>query len=170
MTKEPTPYERSFANRPRALSDMVPKLTVGIFGKKNLLFGKMMADWVSIAGPEVAAQTIPIDLKFSKKGEASQGVLHLAVQSAFALELSYQKNLLIERLNGFFGYPAVKEIKIIQNSEIMNKKKQQKPPPMPLTATELGKLDEITSKIKENDLQTALKNLGKAILSRQRKD
>lgn len=160
-------------NRPRSLSDLVPGLTKDVFGKKNLLFGKMVAEWTHIAGEETAARTTPLDLKFQKRPEgskqAAQAVLHLGVQPGYALELSYQKGLLIERLNVFFGYTAIKDIKIVQNSEVMNNKISSKPAMRPLTAKQQQDIDAKVAGIQENDLQTALKNLGKAIASRQSK-
>lgn len=157
-------------NRPRPVSDLVPGLTKDVFGRKSILFGKMMSQWKDIAGADIAAQTLPMDLKFSKKNANNQAVLHLSVQSAYALELSHQKNLLIERLNMFFGYPAIKDIKIIQNSEVMNKKNPKAPKTRLVTLQEEARIDEMVGTIQENDLQTALKNLGKAILSRQEKN
>lgn len=156
-------------NRPRPLADLVPPLTKDVFGRKNLLFGKMVSEWNDIAGADIASKATPLDLKFSKKADNNQAVLQLAVLPAFALELSYQKALLIERLNVFFGYPAIKDIKIVQHSEVMANKKVQKSKTRPVTLQEQQSIDSLTSEIKENDLQTALKNLGKAIISRQDK-
>lgn len=163
-------------NRPRLLADMIPRLTENIFGKKNMLFGKMLAAWGEIAGADIAAHTVPLDLKFQRtakqadnasKKTPGQAVLHLAVQPAYALELSYQQSMLIERINMFFGYAAIKEIRIVQNSEVMNNKVAPPPVKKPLTMQESAKLDAIVASVQENDLQTALKNLGKAIISRQ---
>src|SRR5262249_35065562 len=137
----------SHPNRPRPLSDLIPSLTKGIFGRKNMLFGKMLTEWSQIAGAEVATRTMPLDLKFSRPPSRKtktkttpqernihkvptlndvtaytgigQALLHLAVQPSYALELEYQKGLLIERLNIFFGYPAIKGIKCIQDANIM---------------------------------------------------
>jgi hypothetical protein len=180
-------------NRPRPLSDLVPGLTKDIFGRKNMLFGKMLTEWAQIAGAEMAARTMPLDLKFSRpparkqKAKSApdanihkvptlsdvtaytgigQAVLHLAVQPSYALELSYQKSLLIERLNIFFGYPAIKDIKIIQDSNVMSNSKLPKPHARPVTLQEERTIEAIVSSVKENDLQTALKNLGKSIISR----
>jgi len=170
-TDKRTPYSSSTGNRPKPMSDLIPGLTKDIFGRKNLLFGKMVSQWASIAGPEMAAHALPQDLKFQRKAEkdkeAAQAVLVLAVKPAYALEFSYQKGLLIERLNMFFGYPAIKDIKIIQNDSIMDKKEPPKAKTKPLTLQEQQKVDEMVAGIQENDLQTALKNLGKAILSRK---
>jgi len=186
ITKAPTnagkaAVPKPIANRPRPVSDLVPNLTKGIFGKTNMLFGKLLAEWAHIAGDEIASQTTPLELKFSRTGSGKsakggkadktppKATLHLAVQPAYALELSYQKNLLIERLNMFFGYGAIKDIKLIQNSEIMNNKIVKKAKIRPLTLQEQQKIDGLVGRIQENDLQTALKNLGKAIVSRQEK-
>lgn len=159
-------------NRPRPLSDLLPGLTKDIFGRKNMLFGKMVAEWTHIAGPEIAARAVPLDLKFQRraekeKGGSPQAVLHLAVQPGFALEFSYQKGLLVERLNIFFGYPAIKDIRIVQNSEIMDKKEAVPLKSRPLTLQEQQKIDALTASVSDCDLQTALKNLGKAIAARR---
>ena len=157
-------------SKPRSLSDLVPGLTNDILVKKSLLFGKMLSEWAHIAGTDIAAKTMPLDLKYAKKlDKKSQATLHLAVQSAYALEISYQKALLIERLNMFFGYPAIKDIKMVQQNNIMTNKKPSSKPARPLTMQEERVLDEMVGGIQENDLQTALKNLGKAITSRQTK-
>ncbi len=155
-------------SKPRPLSDLVPGLTKDILGKKSLLFGKMIAEWPHIAGADIAGKTTPLELKYAKKlDQKSQATLHLAVQSAYALEISYQKALLIERLNMFFGYPAIKDIKIVQQTNVMDNKAGAAAPVRPLTLQQEHVLDGIVAEIQENDLQTALKNLGKAILSRQ---
>lgn len=159
-------------NRPRPMSDLVPGLTKDIFGRKNLLFGKLIAQWTDIAGSDIASKSVPTELKFQRKTEKEKGgspqaVLVLSVQPAFALEFSYQKGLLIERLNVFFGYPAIKDIKIIQNSSIMDNHKATKAKSKPLTLQQQQQIDAATAVIADNDLQTALKNLGKAIASRK---
>ena len=156
-------------SKPRPISDLVPKLTKGILGKKGLLFGKLVTEWAHIVSPEIASKTAPFDLRFAGKygKKSSQAILHISVQSAFALEISYQKALLLERLNIFFGYPAIKDIKLIQQSSAINNKRWNSATIRSITQKEEHTLDGMVSEIQENDLQTALKNLGKAILSRQ---
>ena len=158
-------------NYPRHLSSVVPGLTKDVFGRKSMLFGKMLANWGEVAGAEMAQRTVPMDLKFNSKTkktakDAGQAVLHLAVQSAYALEFDYQKALLIERLNMFFGYPAIKDIKVIQHSEVMSRKTARKPASRPVSKEAEENIAAAVAGIQENDLQTALKNLGKAIASR----
>ncbi len=150
---------------PRSISNIVKDVTKSSFGNKDLLFGKMVAEWVHIVGEEVAHKTVPLDLKYQRGNKKkNQAVLHLGVKSSYALEFSYKKTLVIERLNMFFGYAAIKDIKIIQQSGFMDKQKKVKKPSREITAKESDNLDKKLDKIGENDLQIALRKLGKAIL------
>lgn len=155
-------------SKPRILSDLLPALTKDILGRKGMLFGKLLAEWPHIAGSDFADKCRPLELKFAKKtDQKSQAVLHLAVDSAFALEISYQKSLLMERLNVFFGYSAIKDIKIIQQTKVTDNRPVRRSPTRPLTTEENDFIEKIISDIKESDLQIALKNLGKAIVPRK---
>jgi len=152
----------------KPLSDIVPKITKDIFGKKNMLFGKLLSQWTEIVGKDLAERAVPTDIKYPKKDYKNQATLHLSVRSSHATEISMQKDLIIERLNMFFGYKAVKDIKIIQNSSIMNKQTKSKTAKKALTSKEVEDIDRMVGKIGENDLQIALKNLGKALLSKDK--
>ena len=155
-------------SKTRPISDLVPGLAQRIIGRRGLLFGKMVMEWSHIVGSEIASKATPINLRFAgKSNQKSQATLHISVQGAFALEISYQKALIIEQLNMFFGYPAIRDIKIIQQIYITDNKKQNSSTRRSLTSEEECSLDGMVTAIQENDLQTALKNLGKAILSRQ---
>jgi len=157
-------------SKPRSLSDIVPKITKNIFGKKNLLFGKMLAQWVNIVGQDMSSKTTPLDIKYLrvKKG-GNHAILHLGIKGAYATEVSMQKDLLKERLNMFFGYPAIKDIKIIQYSEVMDKKIDETFRLNDISKKEIKAINEIIGEFEENDLKIALRNLGKAIVSRQSK-
>ena len=156
-------------SKPRPVSDLVPGLAKGILGRRGLLFGKLVMEWPHIVSSEMASRATPINLRFAGKSNQKnrQAILHISVRGAFALEISYQKALLLEQLNMFFGYPAIRDIKIIQQIYITDNGKQNSAIRRPLTSKEENNLDGMVTKIQENDLQTALKNLGKAILSRQ---
>jgi hypothetical protein len=166
-----TEYKPPRSSHPKRLGEFMPGLTAPVLGKKAGLFAKLVAAWADVAGPEIAAVALPVDLKFKKvkdKTAASQAVLILGVNStAQALELSYQKALLTERLNMFFGYKAVTDIHIVQDDSIMNNNLTTAPKLLPVSRQNLEKIEEMTASIEEKDLQTALKNLGKAILSRR---
>ena len=80
----------------------------------------------------------------------------------------YQISLIKERVNIFFGYSAVTEVKIIHSKISEKAPKLKKKPVKQLSGEEDTALDKKLDKIKEKDLKIALKNLGKAIILRDK--
>jgi len=154
----------------RSISNFIPMLAKNIFGKQSLLFGKLISEWSDIAGADIASKAVPIEIKYSKDGrDKNMAILHIAVNSSDSLEITYQKNLLKERLNMFFGYPAIKDIKIIHNKPGLFKAKSKKNIiNKQITIEEEKTLDKKLDKIEEKDLKIALKNFGKAITLRNK--
>jgi len=86
----------------------------------NLLKGdgyyiaSLILDWPKIVGDQLSTIAKPEKIVFPKRrysDEMSPGILHLkVVHSAYAFELSYQQELLIERVNSFFGKKLVEKL------------------------------------------------------------
>ncbi len=151
--------------QPRSISNIVREVTKSSFGNKDLLFGKMLSEWMHIVGEEIGHKTVPLDLKYIRGNKKkNQAKLHLGVKSSYATEFVYKKSLVIERLNMFFGYDAIEDIKIIQQSSFMDKQEEVVAKSKDLSTVEREELDKKLDKIGENDLQIALRKLGKAIL------
>ena len=153
----------------RSISNFLPNIAKSLFGKKTMLFGKLIAEWHSIVGVDIASKAIPIELKYSKSSKKkNQAILHIATNSADSLEISYQKDIIKERLNIFFGYSAIKDIKIIHKKIVNTKHKKPKKVIKRLSQDEEVDIDKKLDKIEEKDLKIALKNLGKAIILRDK--
>lgn len=154
---------------PKPLSSLVRAVTQDVIGKRGVLFGKMLQSWGEIAGPEMAAKALPVELKFAGKADKAknQATLVLAATSSAALEIQYEIPLLKEKLNVFFGYEAIKDIKIIHKTINTPTKKTTVSKKIRIDPKSTTKLDSLAELIKEKDLQEALKSLGKAIMSRQ---
>jgi hypothetical protein len=79
----------------------------------------LTANWASIAGPSLAAFTVPSKLTKGPSDPADSGthapaVLHLKVDPVRALEVQYSVPQLIERINQSVGYKAVAQLRLIQ--------------------------------------------------------
>jgi len=137
-----------------------------------MLFGKMIIEWAQIVGSDLSLKATPVELKFntSKKKQNNRAILHLAVTSAFAPEIHAQRYIIIERLNTFFGYSAIEDIKLIhkQAENLSHLKHYHKPDQPKLSHQEEHKINQNVSQVKEKELQDALKSLGNAILTRQK--
>ena len=109
----------------RALGSYVPGLTRDAFENHGFATASLITEWAMIVGPELAAYTRPERLKWPKvplrpaEGD-NPGVsrpaatLLLRVDPARALETEYKGALIVERVNTYFGYRAVAEVKVLQ--------------------------------------------------------
>ena len=154
---------------PKPLSSLLAALTNDVIGKRGVLFGKLLGNWKDIVGAEMAAKALPIELKFAGKADKTknQATLVLAATSSSAVELQYEIALLKEKLNMFFGYSAIKDIKIIHKTINSRVIKAPSLKTKKIDEQTSRKIDELAINVKEKDLQDALKSLGKAIMIRQ---
>ncbi len=154
---------------PKPLSSLVSPLTKDIMGKKGVLFGRLLMEWAGIAGPDLASKAVPVEIKAAKSEGKNprQAALHLAVNGSHALEIQHEIPLLLERLNSFFGYKAITGIKLVQLPQPLKTKKKA-PASLRPPAALPPEFEKIIATVPQNDLQEALKDLGKALTTRKR--
>ncbi|MEE2689305.1 MAG: DciA family protein [Pseudomonadota bacterium] len=152
---------------PRAVAQLVPRLTEKALGKRGLAHANLIVDWPAIVGPEIANECQPEKLAFPR-GERSRGVLHLRASGPVALEVQHDTPRLLERINGYFGYRAVTEIRLIQ-AQSKTIEKIPKPQYRTPAAAELNALETTLAHVEDAELRETLNRLGSAILSESRK-
>ena len=153
------------------ISGVLMPLAKKLIGKKAFAEADVICNWKDIVGDEVSAYSKPIKIDF-KKDERTEGTLFVETYSgAFALELQTKSKLLTEKVNVFFGYQAVTQIKIIQNSKIPENLIQDviKEQKMLVTEEEENYIETTVDGVKSDSLGDALKRLGYAIFSDNRK-
>ena len=106
----PKPFKRGGA--PRPLSANIPDITKKTLGKRGLAEGGLITDWVRIVGPDLASSCQPERLAHPPR-ERSGGTLHIRVYGGAATELQHLEPLVLERINGHFGYRAVAKLRLI---------------------------------------------------------
>ena len=133
----------------------------------------LLADWPSIVGAELAAFTAPDRVVWPRrrdeaetanapKGRRGEGaVLVLRVSGPRAIEVQHRAGPILERVNGYFGYRAVTEMRILQAPVARVARRPapptpaQEPPPLPASAA-----------IEDDRLRRALARLGQATRAR----
>jgi hypothetical protein len=111
---------------PRAVGSFVPRLTRQAFERYGFSTAMLITDWAAIVGADVARSTAPGRLRWPKAGggesagadEPRQGrsgaTLLLRVEPARALDIQYKARQIAERINAYFGYRAVAELRLVQ--------------------------------------------------------
>jgi hypothetical protein len=108
----------------RAVGSFVPGLTRKAFEKHGFSTAALITDWARIVGVDLAAYAAPEKLKWPRAAATSAdaepaeprsgAMLVLRVDPARALDAEYRARQIIERINAYFGYRAVAELRIVQ--------------------------------------------------------
>ena len=98
---------------PRALAATVAKIAGPMLRSRGFAEARVITDWPDIVGAELAVQCCPVKLAF-RRGRVGAGVLHVRVDSGWAVQLQHLEPLVVERINGHFGYRAVERLHMVQ--------------------------------------------------------
>lgn len=132
----------------------------------------LLGSWDEIAGEEFADCTRPEKIAWPRRDEDREngyqpGVLTIACEGARALFLSHAQGELIDRINGFFGFPAVRQVRIVQKPVSQTFKHPRKIPPLKGEAAK--KLQAMTAGIESEALRRAVERLGTAVLQKKKR-
>ncbi len=97
--------------RARAVADLLPEIGGAAFRRFGFVQSAVVSRWPEIVGERYAGVCSPESIRFPG-GKRSDGVLTLSVEGAHATMMQHVAPTLIERVNRFFGYPAVARVQI----------------------------------------------------------
>jgi hypothetical protein len=162
-----SPIVKRRGGRPKALAASIERVTRPLFGKRGLADGAIVRQWAAIVGPDFARLTAPEKLVFPGR-ERAGGTLHLRVaHGAIATTIQHQEPVIIERINGFFGFRAVARLSLKQGPVT------QPPPLDPPRKTDLPpaeeqELSDSLAGVEDPDLRDVLESLGRLVRNRDR--
>ena len=169
----PAPPPRPFFAA-RALASFVPALTRKAFEKYGFSAAALITDWPAIVGKDLAAQTLPERLKWPRQpavgttdaAPESKGrpgaTLLLRVEGPRALEIEYKRAQIAERINAYFGYRAIVDVRIVQ---------APLPMPKPPRAARITPADAMPlPAVTDDELRQALEKLGAGMRAKKRLD
>lgn len=149
---------------PRALAPTVAKLLRPALARRGFAALSIVERWGDIVGPLLAARTMPERIAFPP-GKREDGTLHLRVDGgALALELQHAEALILERINGHFGYRAVTRLRLIQRP-MPERLRLPRANPVPDAPADPLLTDRLAV-IADDDLRAALARLGQAVRTR----
>ena len=142
----------------------VRKLAKPLLGKKGFSDIDIIVNWEEIIGAKTAEYARPLKLVFPK-GKRDNAVLHISVAGgAFAAELAHTKLAVLAKINTFFGYQAVSDIKIKQ--EAFRLKKTPSEPENQAPEAELSaSAKAVIAGIDDKEMQESLAKLGKTVIA-----
>ena len=138
MAKSPRTDSKQDAPRrggARAAGDLVGDIAGVTFKRFGFVQGAVVSRWAEIVGDRYANVSTPESVRFPQ-GKKSGGTLTLTVVGAHAPLMQHLTPLIVERVNRFFGYPAVDKIAFRQG-RVDSVKRPVRPAPRAISR-ELG--------------------------------
>ena len=122
---------------------------------------QVLLDWANIVGPRFAGLSQVIHLKFPLN-KKTEGILQIRCLSAAIPLLQAQSPQIIDRINRYFGYNAVAQLRF-QAGLVIKKMPGKVASPKPLKAEAQTEIESIISTVSNDSLRDALKRLGTGI-------
>ena len=109
-----TSKTRNFIQGLKPLANSIPRGLKKNFKKNGYNFVNVVDNWSKIVGKDISSFCYPNSIKIGK--DVKNGKLIINVVLGKELDVEYSKNDIIDKLNSFFGYNYISEIrlKIIQ--------------------------------------------------------
>src|SRR6516162_10101333 len=126
------------------------------YAKQGFAARELVTRWAEIAGADVAAHSQPLKMQWPRPVEGQPqepATLVLKVEGPMALEIQHKSDLILERVNRFFGWSAVGRLALRQAPLSRRDRRKPAPPPDPRAVAEIA--DSLTS-VEDEQLRAAL--------------
>lgn len=150
-----------------AVSTQLNRVTAAVRRRRGLSEAGLIADWPAIVGEELAAECLP--QRLVRGADGTGGTLHIRVSGPLALELQHLEPLVIERINGFFGYRAIARLALRQGPLAPRPQRRKIAPPQPAPDA-AARLAPLLAGVEDEELRAALERLGRGVLARRPMD
>jgi hypothetical protein len=135
----------------RSFKNTLPTKVKRILDKKGHMYSETLDNWKYIVGDELFKVCYPKSFKSSNKLGGSY--LNIMVKRGNEVDLEYSKKNIINKMNAYFGYEAVKNVKL-NTFEGQYEKKKEKNVVYATKREHIKKIDNIKNdKIKKSLLE-----------------
>lgn len=155
---------------PRSVADIIGGVMEPVLARRTGMTLDLIKAWPTLVSEEFAKTTRPEKIDWPRRAHEDDpfepATLVVACESASALFFQHEQAPILERVNMFFGFQAIKRIRILQKPvlpETPAKKKQTKA----LSEEEKVRLQTLVENIDDPELKQILENLGAGIISKQ---
>tara|TARA_Y100000590_G_scaffold154084_1_gene177040 strand:- start:804 stop:1289 length:486 start_codon:yes stop_codon:yes gene_type:complete len=116
---------KNFIQGLRPFSSSLPHGLKKILKKGGYNFSTIVDNWRKMVGDEISSYCYPASVKFDKN--LQEGILILNVAHGNELNAEYNKKIILDKINSFFGFKCITGIKLkIIKSEVKVEKKIHK--------------------------------------------
>jgi hypothetical protein len=147
----------------KPLSVLLGDVFSDAYAKQGFAARELVTRWAEIAGPKIAAHSEPLKMQWPRPVEGQPqepATLVLRVEGPMALEIQHSSDVILARVNRFFGWSAVGRLALRQAP--LSRRKLTAPP-RPPDPKAVARVAETLSAVEDEQLRAALARLGASI-------
>ena len=154
--KQNNKESKTYVQGLRPFGNTLPRGVKGILKKSGYNYSEIISKWSVLVGKDISSCTYPKSIKM-KKGD-SNGTLILAIKRGDEINIEYSKREIINKINSYFGYKLINEIKL-EAINFNSKKTKNKNELRKFSKNFEEKINEIKNKNIRNSLSQLLKTI-----------
>ena len=136
----------------RSFGNTLPRGIKQILKKNGYNYSEIISKWNLLVGKDISNYCYPKSIKMSR--ENKNGDLVLLVERGNEINVEYSKKDIINKINSYFGYQLISEIRL-QTFSPINKKEKEKN----IINNSPKKFDKKINEIKNKDIRDSLSQL-----------
>ena len=106
---------RKFIQGLRSFKDILPSKVKRLINKKGQIYSETLDNWRNFVGNDLFDISFP--KSFKNENKLGSSCLTVMVKRGSEVNFEYSKNLIIEKINSYFGYDAVQGIRLVSFEE-----------------------------------------------------
>ena len=107
----------------RSFGNTLPRGIKGILRKNGYNYSEIISKWNFLVGKDIANFCFPKSIKISQ--ENKNGTLILSVERGDEINAEYSKKKIIDKINSYFGYKLIDQIRLQTYNSKKEKEKKQ---------------------------------------------
>jgi len=147
----------------KPLSVLLSDVFSDAYAKQGFAARELVTRWAEIAGPEISDHSEPLKIQWPRPVEGQPrepATLVLRVEGPMALEIQHASDVILQRVNRFFGWSAVGRLALRQAPL---SRRDRPPPPRAPDPRAVADVAETLSAVEDEELRAALARLGASI-------
>ena len=108
--KQNNKQSKTYVQGLRPFGNTLPRGVKGILKKSGYNYSEIISKWNMLVGKDISSCSYPKTIKMTK-GDTN-GLLVLAVKRGNEITVEYSKKEIINKINSYFGYRLINEIRL----------------------------------------------------------
>ena len=148
--KQNNKESRTYVQGLRPFGNTLPRGVKGILKKNGYNYSEIISKWNLLVGKNISNCCYPKSIKMTQRNKS--GTLILSVERGNEVNVEYSKKEIINKINSYFGYKLINEIRL-QTFNSANKKEKN------VLDKYSNKFKEKINEIKNKDIRDSLSQL-----------